>query len=125
GLGAGLGPGDTAAAAGVFNRFTSRLMGLARSRLDHLTRQKIAPEDILQSVYRSFFRRHSQGRFDVASWDNLWGMLTVITLRKCNYRRKYYRAACRDVEREVVPTPATDPLAPEFEALARDPTPSE
>jgi RNA polymerase sigma-70 factor, ECF subfamily len=117
--------GDNAAAAEVFNRFTNRLIGLARSRLDHLIRQKIDPEDILQSVYRSFFRRHAQGRFDVASWDNLWGMLTVITVRKCNYRRKYFRAACRDVEREVVLPPAADPLAPEFEALARDPTPSE
>src|SRR5207245_10575908 len=115
--------GDDAAATEVFNRFTNRLIGLARSRLDHLIRQKIDPEDILQSVYRSFFRRHAQGRFDVVSWDNLWGMLTVITVRKCNYRRKYFRAACRDVEREVV-SPPGDP-APEFEALARDPTPSE
>jgi RNA polymerase sigma-70 factor, ECF subfamily len=117
--------GDNAAATEVFNRFTNRLIGLARRRLDKLIRQKVDPEDILQSVYRSFFRRHAQGRFDVASWDNLWGMLTVITVRKCDYRRKFFRAACRDVEREVVSPPAADPLTPEFEALARDPTPSE
>jgi RNA polymerase sigma-70 factor (ECF subfamily) len=117
--------GDNSAASEVFNRFTNRLIGLARSRLDHLIRQKIDPEDILQSVYRSFFRRHAQGRFDVVSWDNLWGMLTVITVRKCNYRRKYFRAACRDVEREVVCPPADSSPARDFELLARDPTPSE
>jgi RNA polymerase sigma-70 factor (ECF subfamily) len=117
--------GDNAAAAEVFNRFTNRLIGLARSRLDHLLRQKVDPEDILQSVYRSFFRRHAQGRFDLASWDNLWGMLTIITVRKCNDRRKYFRAACRDVQREVVSAAAAGAEDDEFEALARDPTPSE
>ena len=95
--------GDNAAATEVFNRFTNRLIGLARSRLDRLIRQKVDPEDILQSVYRSFFRRHAQGRFDVASWDNLWGMLTVITLRKCMRQSERHHAASRDVSREVTP----------------------
>lgn len=113
--------GDEAAAAEVFNRFARRLIGLARSRLDHLVRQKVDPEDILQSVYRSFFSRHAQGHFDLAGWDNLWDLLTLITIRKCDYRRKYFHAARRDVGREVVPRPAEVP----FEAVARDPTPSE
>jgi RNA polymerase sigma-70 factor (ECF subfamily) len=49
-------------------------------------------------------------------------MLTLITVRKCDYRRKYFRAARRDVEREVVPHAAADPA---LQAIARDPTPSE
>ena len=117
--------GDDRAAAEVFRRFTHRLIGLARSRLDHLIRRKVDPEDILQSVYRTFFRRYARGAFDLESWDGLWGMLTVITVRKCDYRRKFFRAACRDVQREVAPPDAADPTAPEIEALARDPTPSE
>ena len=90
--------GDDRAAAEVFRRFTHRLIGLARSRLDHLIRRKVDPEDILQSVYRTFFRRYARGAFDLESWDGLWGMLTVITVRKCDYRRKFFRAACRDVQ---------------------------
>src|SRR5947209_1959229 len=117
--------GDDDAAAEVFRRFTHRLIGLARSRLDHLIRRKVDPEDILQSVYRTFFRRYARGAFDLESWDGLWGMLTVITVRKCDYRRKFFRAACRDVGREVAPPAAADAPAPEIEALARDPTPSE
>lgn len=116
--------GDDAAAAEVFRRFTHRLIGLARARLDHLIRGKVDPEDILQSVYRTFFSRYARGSFDLESWDGLWVMLTVITVRKCDYRRKFFRAARRDVGREVAPSVA-DPTAPEMEALARDPTPSE
>jgi RNA polymerase sigma-70 factor (ECF subfamily) len=113
--------GDDDAAAEVFNRFARRLIGLARSRLDHLIRGKVDPEDILQSVYRSFFLRHAAGDFHLDGWDGLWGMLTVITVRKCDYRRKFFRAARRDVEREA--TPRGD--GPTFEAATREPTPAE
>ena len=117
--------GDDAAAAEVFRRFTHRLIGLARSRLDHLIRGKVDPEDILQSVYRTFFSRHARHAFELGSWDSLWGMLTVITVRKCDYRRKFFRAARRDVGREVAPPPANGAAADAWQALARDPTPSE
>ena len=117
--------GDEAAAAEVFRRFTHRLIGLARGRLDHLIRRKVDPEDILQSVYRTFFSRYAQGGFSLDSWDSLWGILTVITVRKCAYRQKYFRAARRDVGREVAPPVVAEPAGPSIEALARDPTPSE
>ena len=117
--------GDDDAATEVFRHFAQRLIQLARSRLDRLVRQKIDPEDVLQSVYRSFFRRHAQGHYELESWDSLWGMLTVITVRKCGLRAKHFRAACRDVQREV-PLPAVpDTGGIEFEALAREPTPLE
>jgi RNA polymerase sigma-70 factor (ECF subfamily) len=117
-----LGAGDEAAAAEVFDRFAQRLRALARSRLDRLLRPKVDAEDVLQSVYRSFFRRHAEGQYRLESWDSLWGMLTVITLRKCGRRLRYFRSACRDVHREVVlPAGAEGEVA----AVARDPTPSE
>jgi RNA polymerase sigma-70 factor (ECF subfamily) len=116
--------GDDAAAAAVFDRFAQRLLALARRRLDRLLRPKVDPEDVLQSVYRSFFRRHAEGQYDLESWDGLWGMLTVITLRKCGRSARRFRSACRDVQREVsLPPPGTD--AAGFEAGGREPTPSE
>jgi RNA polymerase sigma-70 factor (ECF subfamily) len=116
--------GDERAAAEVFQRFAQRLLGLARSRLDRLIQVKVDPEDVLQSVYRSFFRRHAQGQYELQSWDSLWGMLTVITLRKCGHRVRYFRSACRDVQREVA-LPPRDELRVEWQAVGRDPTPSE
>jgi RNA polymerase sigma-70 factor (ECF subfamily) len=117
-----LGAGDEAAAAEVFDRFAQRLRALARSRLDRLLRPKLDAEDVLQSVYRSFFRRHAEGQYELEGWDSLWGMLTVITLRKCGRRLRYFRSACRNVQREVV-LPAGD--EGRAEAVGHDPTPSE
>jgi RNA polymerase sigma-70 factor (ECF subfamily) len=119
--------GDDAAAAEVFRRFAHRLIGLARSRLGGQLRQRVDPEDVMQSVFRSFFRRHAEGALTLESWDRLWSLLAVITLRKCGHRADYYRAACRDIGREVALTPATPEgsAAEDFEAIAREPTPGE
>ena len=59
----------------------------------------------MQSVFKSFFRRHAEGQFDLSGWDSLWALLTVITLRKSGHKAKEYLAACRDVRREVHQTP--------------------
>jgi RNA polymerase sigma-70 factor (ECF subfamily) len=113
---------DDEAAAAVFRRFAVRLIALARSRLDPALRQKIDPEDVLQSVYRSFFVRQGEGEFDLDSWDSLWSVLTLITLRKCANQISHYRAACRDVRREVSLGAASEPAS---DVLAGDPSPSE
>jgi RNA polymerase sigma-70 factor, ECF subfamily len=116
--------GDDAAATEVFNRFANRLIGLARSRIDHLLQAKVDPEDVMQSVYRSFFRRQADGHYDLANWDGLWGMLTVITLRKCGHSAKHFHAGRRDVRRETSTAANNDKLHLEFACIARDPTPS-
>src|SRR5262245_48257844 len=116
--------GDERAAAEVFSRFAHRLIGLARTEFQKVLRAKEDPEDIVQSVYRSFFWRQRVGQFEIDSWEDLWGLLTVMTLRKCGRRLTYFRAARRDAEREVRLSPATDSDAG-WEAVARDPTPSE
>lgn len=115
--------GDPAAAEEVFRRFAGRLIGLARAHLDARVRQKEDPEDVVQSVLKSFFLRQQDGAFDLEGWDGLWALLTVITLRKCGLRAEHFRAARRDVGREVVPLP--DDEASSWQAIAREPTPSE
>ncbi len=119
--------GDDRAAAEVFNRYAQRLIALARSRLDPGTRQKVDPEDVVQSVYRSFFTRYADGQFDVRDWDNLWSMLTVMTVRKCVNRVEFFRAACRDVQREVAAQTASDEttVGRAHEGVSAEPTPDE
>src|SRR5262245_57321577 len=89
--------GDDEAAAAVFQRYAQRLIALAHSRLDEAARHKEDPEDVVQSVLRSFFTRHRGGQFHLADWDGLWSMLALITVRKCVNRIEYLRAECRDV----------------------------
>jgi RNA polymerase sigma-70 factor (ECF subfamily) len=116
--------GDEEAAAEVFNRFAHRLIGLARARLRETIRAKEDPEDVVQSVYRSFFGRHRAGQFRVDSWEDVWGILTVLTVRKCGRRLQYFRAARRDLLREVRLAGPDDSDAG-WEAVAREPTPAE
>ena len=117
--------GNQEAATEIFNRFAYRLIALARSRLDSRTRAKLDPEDVIQSVYKSFFVRFAEGQFDLQTWDSLWSLLTVITLRKCGHHTEYFHAACRDVGREATPPPSREDSIASWQAIARDPTPSE
>ena len=115
--------GDQQAAARVFRQFGQRLIALARSWLDTAIRKKLDPEDVVQSAFKSFFVRHAGGEYDIAGWDSLWSLLVVITLRKCGHRVEYFRAARRDVRREVVQPGPADDSKPSWELLAQDPSP--
>jgi RNA polymerase sigma-70 factor (ECF subfamily) len=117
--------GDSDAAGEIFRRFARRLIGLARLRLDARLQSKVDPEDVVQSALKSFFVRHAGGEFDLSSWDSLWSLLTVITLRKCGHKLEYFQAACRDVQREVTPQRRDDDSSASWEAIAREPRPEE
>jgi RNA polymerase sigma-70 factor (ECF subfamily) len=116
--------GDAAAARELFGRFTHQLIALALRRLDAGMRHKVDPEDVVQSAYKSFFVRYGSGNLDVANWNSLWGLLTLITMRKCAERAAYHRAACRDTRREVSPPPG-DGAGSWVDPLGREPTPEE
>jgi hypothetical protein len=60
----GIRSGDAGAAAPVFQRFAGRLIAPARSRLGDRLRAKVDPDDVVQSVYKSFFLRHANGELD-------------------------------------------------------------
>lgn len=119
-----LNAGEDAAASEVFDRFAGRLIALARSRLSDRLRHKVDPEDVLQSALRSFFTRYREGQFRLENWERLWGVLTVITLRKCGNQADYFRAARRDVAREE-PLTLTLQQRLGLVALAREPAPPE
>ena len=117
--------GEDAVAREVFERFAGRLIAMARGRFNRLLARKVDPEDVVQSAYKSFFVRHRQGDLEVGSWDGLWGLLTLITLRKCADRAAHFRTERRDLAREV-PQPATDSAAGAWQlAVDRDPRPDE
>ena len=115
--------GDPGAAEIVFRLYAHRLIGLARNHLDARLRAKFDPEDVAQSALKSFFLRARDGEYDLESWDSLWSLLTVITLRKCGFRVRHFRTAGRDVRKELPAEPRHD--GPTWEAIAREPTPTE
>src|SRR6185437_8616333 len=58
---------------------------------------RVDPEDIVQSVFRTFFRRAAQGQYDVPEGEEIWKLLLVIALHKIRDLGDYHRAARRDV----------------------------
>jgi RNA polymerase sigma-70 factor (ECF subfamily) len=96
-----LAAGDEAAAREVHGRYTPRLVALARERLPAAVRARTDPESVVQSVYRSFFNRAQDREFVLGDWDDLWGLLARITVRKCLNRIRFHRQECRDVDREA------------------------
>lgn len=93
--------GEGHAAADLVARYSARLVALARQGLSPAMRAKCDPEDVLQSVFRTFFRRLGAGDVDLRDWESLAGLLALLTVRKCQHCVRHYRTAGRDVRLEV------------------------
>ena len=115
--------GDTQAAARVYHRYVDRLLRLARARMSKQFNSKFDPDDIVQSAFRSFFRRHADGHFEIDGWNNLWSLLATITVRKCLAQTDKLTAQKRDIKREY--RAGSDELAAHREILTREPTPAQ
>jgi RNA polymerase sigma-70 factor (ECF subfamily) len=115
---------DDSAAQELFDRFAHQLIGLAHRHISAGLRHKVDPEDVVQSAYKSFFLRYAAGKLDVVNWNSLWGLLTLITVRKCAERAAYHRAERRDAAREISLHKGND-ATPWLDPLGREPTPIE
>lgn len=92
--------GDEAAARWFVATFSGRLLGLAERRLDRGVRRRTEPEDVLQSVFRTFFRRLAAGSVSPVDPARLWALLARITARKCIDTANHHRRLRRDPSRE-------------------------
>jgi RNA polymerase sigma factor (sigma-70 family) len=109
----------------AFQHFSRRLIGLARAHLHGRLQHKVDPEDVVQSAYKSFLLRYGAGAMAADEWDGLWGLLTLITIRKCADRARYYRAECRDLQREAGPPRSSESGPVGLEVAGREPAPDE
>lgn len=94
-----LGMGD--AESHLHQKFVGRLVRLASSRINARFKAKIEPEEIVQSVFASFFRRHSRGEFHFEDWNDLWALLVKITVRKCSNKVDWFLSAKRNINLEL------------------------
>jgi RNA polymerase sigma-70 factor (ECF subfamily) len=116
---------DAEAVRAVFERFRQRLNQVARQRLDPRLHAKLDPEDIVQSVFRTVFTRLADGRFALEDWDDFYGLLYRVTVRKCSKWYDYFHAQSRDVDQEVALAVRSDEPAGEQEPASRGEAPSE
>ena len=59
------------------------------------------PDDIVQSVFRTFFRRVNTDQYEVPRGDDLWKLFLVIALNKIRNAAAHHTAAKRDVRQTV------------------------
>src|SRR5262245_25950546 len=75
--------GDRAAAQQLWERYSQRMIGLARAKLRGTARRMADEEDVALSAFDSFYQRAERGRFpDLDDRGDLWQLLYVITVRK-------------------------------------------
>jgi DNA-directed RNA polymerase specialized sigma24 family protein len=118
--------GDRAAAQKLWERYCSRLVRLARSKLPASRRRADDEEDVALSAMDSFLRGAERGRFpNLHSRDSLWALLVTITVRKA------WKVARREKRRREVGESALgagdDSHGPRGweQILGREPTPDE
>src|SRR4051812_6601332 len=113
--------GDQQAADQLFTHYARRLTRLAEQHLSRKLSGRMDGEDVVQSVFRTFFRRTAEGEFRIDSSAQLWRLLVKITLLKARAKGRYHTADKRDAGAEQA-AGAEDWLP---EAVAREPGPEE
>jgi RNA polymerase sigma-70 factor (ECF subfamily) len=81
----------------LYRRYAERLLTLARARVGGDLAARLDPEDIVQSVFGSFFRAARRGYYEVPSGEDLWRLFLVIALNKIRAKGAFHRAARRAV----------------------------
>lgn len=88
--------GEEDAATRLYLRYARRLEALARAQSGAALAARLDPEDIVQSVFRTFFRRASAGQYEIPAGEELWKLFLVISLNKIRALGAFHRAAKRD-----------------------------
>ena len=91
--------GEMDAPTQLYLRYAVRLQALAARQTSPELGRRLDPEDIVQTVFRTFFRRVALGSYDVPDGEEIWKLLLVIALNKIRDAAEYHRAAKRDVRR--------------------------
>ncbi len=89
--------GSQEAATQLYLRYAQRLRALSRAKCSPDLAPRVDSDDIVQSVFRTFFRRVQKGEYDVPDGEELWKLFLVIGLNKIQTAGAFHRAAKRDV----------------------------
>ena len=93
--------GDQDAAAHLYHRYCKRLTRLVRKRCSNDLARCAGVEDIVQSVFATFFRRIGEGVYDIPEGQVAWKVLLILALNNVRNHATYHYAAKRDVHRTI------------------------
>jgi RNA polymerase sigma factor (sigma-70 family) len=94
--------GDSVAAHQLWQHYYDRLVRMARQNLLGQNRGVSDEEDIVVSVFESFYRAAEKGRFpDLSGRDDLWRLLLKMSARKILDKRRHDRRQRRGAGAKV------------------------
>ncbi|HEY8668624.1 MAG TPA: sigma-70 family RNA polymerase sigma factor [Tepidisphaeraceae bacterium] len=97
----GLRAGDEAAVREFCQTYAAALHRLADRHLPQGLRRRLGAEDVVQSAYRTFFRRVKGGELQFGEGQDLWRLLCAITLTKVHEQARFHLRKKRGLNREV------------------------
>lgn len=114
--------GDPQAAGRIWDNYYSRLVAMARQRLNGAPVAVSDEEDIAISVFESFYRAAEDGRFpDLNSRDDLWKLLLRMAARKIIDQHRHANRAVRGGGVATRSIDAADDDKAVFEVIGSEP----
>lgn len=93
--------GSETASFELFQRYENRLIGLAQTRIFEVLKSKIAPEDIAQETFQTFFQLADRNDIRWQKRGDLWRLLAGIAINNVRRTHEHFSQAKRNVVREV------------------------
>ena len=120
----GLRNGDQDACSEFWNQYGPMLQGVAQNHLSERLQRRVGSDDVVQSACRTFFRRISEGQFDVPDADALWRLMCAITLTKARRAARDHSRQKRGMQAEQYIDAASDQSnAPSYQLTGNTPSP--
>lgn len=91
----------------LHQRYADRITRLVRSRLQQSVRSRFDAEDVVNSAFRSFFMRLSDGRFVLPDTGGLWPLLAQIAIHKLHRSTEFHLRQRRRASAEAAGGPDT------------------
>lgn len=110
-----LNQGDSSAMQQLFEEYSQQLIRLAGKNIHPALLKRFDGEDVVQSVFRTFFRRQEEGTLRVEHSQQLWQLLATITLCKTRSHARRHTAKRRNAQAEK-------DVAGELQLFGREPS---
>ena len=114
--------GDSVAANRIWQHYFDRLIRSVRNRLKGQDRRVSDEEDIVLSVFDSFYAAAERGRFpDLSDRDDLWRLLLRMSARKVIDKRRHDRRHRRGGDKKILSLGGEDETV--IKAIGNEPSP--
>lgn len=95
--------GDEQVLQQFYAKYGPLLHKIANNRQSPATHRRFDADDVVQSTFRTFFRRARIGYFQFEDNQRLWNLLCAITLTKLREKLRHHSRQSRSIQREIHP----------------------